>query len=130
MNNDAWGRTVVMTTDGVTDTYTVGADSEVGDRQFSLAFPAGADLNTLVYPAINGIAPCGGGGTATDPDLLPAQAFLGSGATQDRPQTADGPPPGLGVFLGQYYFDTSLRKPIWFVGYGTTGWVDALGNQV
>jgi len=130
MTNDAWGRTVVKTTDGVTDTYTVGADSDVGDRAFTLDFPAGADLEGQVYRAINGRPPSGTGGTPVNLALLPSTGFLGSGATQDRPVTNDGPPPDAGVFVGQYYFDTSLGIPVYFVGNGTTGWVDATGAQV
>jgi len=128
--NDAWGRTVTLSTDGTTDTYTVGPDVDVGDNPFDLQFPAGTDLNGQVYRAINGRPPAGTGGTPVNSDLFPEPAFVGSGTTQDRPQTGDGPPADNGIFLGQYFFDTTLGKPVFFVGDGPTGWVDAMGNPV
>jgi hypothetical protein len=42
-----------------------------------------------------------------------------SGPTADRPTT--------NLFVGDYYFDTTLNLPIWYDG---TDWIDAAGNVV
>jgi hypothetical protein len=39
-----------------------------------------------------------------------------NGQTASRPKTS---------ILGQFFFDTSLNKPVWL---GNSGWVDGVGN--
>ena len=46
-------------------------------------------------------------------------ALTAAGATADRP--------AVGLYTGQYYFDTDLGIPIWYNG---TDWVDATGTVV
>lgn len=45
-----------------------------------------------------------------------------SGVTADRPTK--------GLFVGRFYFDTTLGKPIWLKSVRPTTWVDATGASV
>lgn len=50
-----------------------------------------------------------------------------SGTSSERPTTQDG------IKVGFCYFDTDLKKPIWWSGdtsEGKSGWVDATGTPV
>jgi hypothetical protein len=129
--NDAWGRSISMTTDGIEDTYTVAADSN-GNPAFNLVFPAGSNQQNIVYPAINGCAPFGSGGSINVPGggLVPILSFIGSGRTVDRPATGAGSIPNGGMVTGMTFLDVDLQQLITFVGVGSTGWVDGSGKQV
>lgn len=54
--NDRFGRTVTLVTASGTDTYT-DTDPNNSNQTFSLGFPQGTDQNSVVYPALNSIAP-------------------------------------------------------------------------
>ena len=48
-----------------------------------------------------------------------AKKYRGSNTTSNRPSN--------GLEVGDWYFDTTLTKPIWYTG---SGWVDATGFPV
>jgi len=49
-----------------------------------------------------------------------------SGSTADRPNDSTRNP----FYVGQFYFDTTLNKPIWVKSRNPTVWVDATGTPV
>ncbi len=49
-----------------------------------------------------------------------------SGTTANRPAGSMGFP----LWVGYYYFDTTLGKPIWLTSLSPTVWVDATGGAV
>lgn len=53
MTNDAYGRTITLSTDGVTDTYTA---TNPDTTFITVAFPTGTAL-TIVYASLNSLAP-------------------------------------------------------------------------
>lgn len=118
LDDDYFGRHVtVATADGV-DTYTV-VDPYYGDYTFMMPFPENTDL-MFVYLILSMFYPRNIGGAVTgyqEDFQLDQNAFQ----TENRP---------MGVVLGYPSFDLTLGIPIWYVGYGTTGWVNANGDQV
>jgi len=53
---------------------------------------------------------------------------LFAGSVSDSGTTAHRPTSGL--FVGRFYFDTTLGKPIWLETVSPVGWVDATGASV
>lgn len=121
LDDDINGRQVFFSTDGeTTDTYLV-VDPNDSNYSFSLTFPF-EEAQWYAYTIINQV-PLRGVPNLCEFQML--NGFAGpwcSGRTVDRIN--------LEAVLGMCYFDLDLRKPIWFVGDGTTGWVDASGAQV
>jgi hypothetical protein len=119
---DNYGRNVSGETDGVsTDTYTVGSWNG-STSAFALPFPLGT-AQSSVYQVINSIPPAGSGGLATAAPSLLGNQTNNCGATSDRPD--DGT-----LTVGTMYFDTTLMQPVFWTGFGETGWVDAEGNPI
>jgi hypothetical protein len=48
-------------------------------------------------------------------------------STPSSGTTADRPAPANRLLVGQFYFDTTVGKPIWWNG---TNWIDAAGTVV
>ena len=120
LDNDYYDREVWYETDGLTtDTYQV-KDTNDSDYIFTLTFPI-ETATWYAYTIINEIPLRG------VPNLSPfsvtnlAAPWL-SGRTADRIN--------IEPVLGMMYFDLDLGKPIFFIGSGSTGWVDASGAQV
>lgn len=116
MDNDFYERSVSKTSNETGDHYTV-TDSNDSNFAFTVDFP---DMTAewYAYSIINQIPPRGvPAGMENSPNPQPVAR------TVDRYDNAQ-------PYYGFSLFDIDLGKPIWFVGSGTTGWVDASGAQV
>lgn len=119
LDDDIYGRNVFFSTDGTTtDTYQV-VDPNDSNYTFNLTFPfetaqwqAYSLINEIPLVGIPNLVPF-------DPDNTKSWA---SGRTADRIN--------IQATLGTMYFDLDLGKPIWYIGSGITGWIDATGAQV
>lgn len=133
MDNDAWGRSISVGTADSIDTYTI-VDSQDGNFSFTLPFPTGTSTD-FVYSIVNQYEPRQSSQVATG---CMGQGFLysiqGDDGNMPTGNTSDRITPfevfGSVGSVGLVYFDQTLNKPIWYVGWGPTGWVDATGAQV
>jgi len=132
MDSDQYGRTISMATANGVDTYTV---VDPNNSNFTITFPFPTGTSTyFVYSIINQYEPQTVDSTGplgqNFAQLVQTQwgGNLPTGNTSDRIVITDNMPTETGV--GMMYFDQTLMKPIWYVGWGPTGWVDATGTQV
>jgi len=115
--NDTWGREIFMSSDGTIDTYTI-VDT-VNALNTVVTFNIGTYIQSWAYSIMEAIIPPGQG-----PGSYTPQTETSIGCTGDRPSTYNG------TNFGWQYFDQTLGMMIYFIGYGSTGWIDGTGAWV